>query len=61
MRNDDTVFSAAITDRKLLERALLDTIESVGNYAIVGRSIPEAIARLDLLRQHFETSRERHT
>jgi hypothetical protein len=58
MPNDDSVFHSAITDNELLMRAMLDAVEAVMRFCVVGHSIPDAIARLDLLRRHFEETRQ---
>ena len=51
-----TDIEAAIRDHRLLERATLDCIEAMMRFAVVGRSIPDAIVALDLLRQRLESN-----
>jgi hypothetical protein len=45
---------AAVSEDKLFQRATLDCIEAMIRFAVVGRSIPNAIVALDLLRQQLE-------
>ena len=44
----------AITERRLLERAYRDAVEAMEEFALMGRSIPGTIRRLNELREMFD-------
>jgi hypothetical protein len=44
----------SLTDDKLIMIAVSDAVEALMRFAVVGRSIPDAIVALDQLRRQYE-------
>lgn len=47
----------AVSEDQLFQRALLDFVEAATRFALVGRSMADAIKQLDHLREQFERAR----
>jgi hypothetical protein len=48
---------AAVTDERLLERAMLDFVQEFARYVVTGKTPRQAIAELDSWRSLFEKVR----